>query len=55
MHRGHDNPGGPHYKIVQQGICTGCHDMLASVFEPCTNCHYHGGTFTTSYDTYKTF
>jgi hypothetical protein len=55
MHRGHDNPGGPHYKILQQGICTGCHDMLATVFEPCTNCHYHGGTFTTSHDTYKTF
>jgi hypothetical protein len=55
MHRGHDNPGGPHYKILQQGYCAVCHNMHQGIYEPCTNCHYHGGTFTTSVDTYKTF
>jgi len=53
--RGHDNPGDPHYKILQQGYCTVCHDMMSSVYRPCTNCHYHGGTFTTPAGTYKTF
>lgn len=55
MHRGHDNPGGPHYKILQQGYCAVCHNMHDGIYEPCINCHYHGGSFTTPYDTYKTF
>ncbi len=55
MHRGHDNPGGPHLKILQQGYCSVCHNVHGGVYKPCTNCHYHGGSFTTSVDTYKTF
>ncbi|MBW1744021.1 MAG: hypothetical protein JRJ47_11455 [Deltaproteobacteria bacterium] len=54
MHRSHsqDPPDyGPHYKIMQQGLCTPCHNMHQGVYEPCINCHYHGG----SYSGYKTF
>jgi hypothetical protein len=46
---------GPHYKILQQGYCAVCHDMHQGIYEPRTNCYHHGGTFTTPYDTYKTF
>lgn len=53
--RGHDNTGDPHYKILQQGYCSVCHIVPEMVNAPCTNCHYHGGSFTTSVDTYKTF
>jgi hypothetical protein len=53
-YRGHDGTG-PHYKILQQGYCTVCHTVPTMVNAPCTNCHFHGGSFTTSYDTYKTF
>ncbi|MDY6990732.1 MAG: cytochrome c3 family protein [Thermodesulfobacteriota bacterium] len=57
MHRSHSqNPPdyGPHYEIVQQGYCSVCH-IPGDGNHPCTNCHYHGGTFTTWADTYKTF
>lgn len=58
MHRSHsqDPPDyGPHYKILQQGYCSECHNMHQGIYEPCNKCHYHGGTFTTYVDTYKTF
>jgi hypothetical protein len=53
-YRGHDETG-PHWKIVQQGYCTVCHIVPSMVNAPCTNCHYHGGSFETLADTYKTF
>jgi hypothetical protein len=52
-YRGH-NYTGPHYKILQQGYCNECH-IPGDGNRPCTNCHYHGGSFTTWADTYKTF
>jgi len=53
-YRGHDDYTGPHYKILQQGYCSVCH-IPGDGNHPCTNCHYHGGSFTTPYGTYKTF
>lgn len=56
VERGHDDEFSPHYKIIQQtGACTICHSVPDLNNVPCTNCHYHGGSFTTPYNTYKTF
>ena len=58
--RGHDE-NEPHYKILQQqGGCGPCHltseNPPGVYLGPCTECHYHGGSFTTNYNnTYKTF